>query len=160
MNYWVVSFPCLVYLASLGTSASPPRPCQLTSLLQRWVLYSSTTSQPIDPNPDAFTLNYPYFAISLSLNILLTLMIIIRLVLLGRDIRSPTGTRATTTGLCEAVVTMLVESFALYAVNFLLFIVPWATGSSVWAIFSPILADVQVRVLCLPGSPLFCNTVA
>ena len=109
-------------------------------------------SQPIYPNNLAFSFNFPYFAISLSLNVLLTLMIVIRLVLRGRRIRNSTGALAATTGLCKAVITMLIESFALYAVNFLLFIVPWAASSTVSGIFFPILADVQVRVCSFPGS--------
>ena len=151
--------PCVSRLSGYACEPSAALSANVAAAAMGVVLIYYQASQPIDPNPDAFTLNFPYFAISLSLNILLTLMIIIRLVLLGRDIRNPTGTRATTTGLCKAVVTMLVESFAFYAVNFLLFIVPWATGSSIWAIFFPILADVQVCVFCLPGSSLSCNTV-
>ena len=47
---------------------------------------------------------------------------------------------------------MLIESFALYTINFLPFIVPWAAGSSVAGIFLPILTNVQVCALSLPDS--------
>ena len=101
-------------------------------------------SQPIYPSSVAFSFNYPYFAISLALNILLTLMIVMRLVLRSRNIRNAMGAPAITTGLYKAALTMLVESSALYAVSFLLFIVPWAADSTVSGIFFPILADIQV----------------
>ena len=50
---------------------------------------------------------------------------------------------------------MLIESFALYTINFLPFIVPWAAGSSVAGIFLPILTNVQVCALSLPVLCLF-----
>ena len=116
------------------------------------------TSQPTYQSPVASSFRYPYFAISLGLNITLTLMIVIRLVLRSRNIRNAMGAPAITTGLCKAALTVLVESSALYALSFLLFIVPWAAGSTVSVIFLPILANVQVRVFCPTrhntGSPL------
>jgi len=86
----------------------------------------------------------PYYSISLSLNVLLTLMIVIRLILHNRKFRNVTGGLAGTNGLYKAVVSMLVESCALYAVTFLLFIVPWASDDPVVNIFFPILAETQV----------------
>ena len=95
----------------------------------------------------ALNFNFPYFSISLSLNVLLTSMIVIRLVLHSRNIRNAIGAPTGTTGLCKAVVTMLVESCALYAVNFLLFIGAWGAQSHVSDIFFPLLAVAQVRVI-------------
>ena len=93
----------------------------------------------------------PYFSISLSLNILLTFMIVVRLVLHTRNARSALGITGVD-GLCKAIVTMFVESCALYAVNSLLFIVPWATGYYTEGIFLPILSETQVRASPrLPG---------
>ena len=114
------------------------------------VLVYYQASQLIDVSTVAINFNYPYFAISLSLNVLLTLMIVIRLVSRGRHIQNGTVALTITTRLCKAIVTMLIESFALYAINFLLFIALWATGSSVAYIFLPILANVQVCVFLFP----------
>ena len=86
----------------------------------------------------------PYFSISLSLNVLLTLMIVIRLVLYTRDIRSVTG-EAGIGGLCKTIVTILIESCALYTVSSLLIIGPWAARNYVVEAFFPILAEAQVR---------------
>jgi len=84
----------------------------------------------------------PYFAISVSLNTLLTLMIVVRLVLHGRDIHATTGAPSRFSGLYKTVVTMLVECSALYTVTSLLVL-----GASTGNIFLPILAEAQVRAL-------------
>ena len=50
-------------------------------------------------------------------------------------------------GLCQAIkaiVIMLVESSALYAVSSLLFIAPWGARSHIADAFWPILAETQV----------------
>jgi len=87
----------------------------------------------------------PYYSIAISLNVLLTLMIVIRLVLHSRDVRSTLGAPCGISGLYKALITMLVESSALYTVSSLLVIVFWAAGSTVAEIFFPVLAEVQVR---------------
>ena len=48
------------------------------------------------------------------------------------------------TGLHKTIVTVLIESSALYAVNSLLFVGPWGANSHVADIFLPILAETQV----------------
>ena len=85
----------------------------------------------------------PYFSISLSLNVLLTLMIVIRLILHTRDIRASMGGTGIG-GLYKVIVTMLIESSALYAVNSLLVLGPSSAGNSASDIFIPILAETQV----------------
>lgn len=110
------------------------------------------TSQP-DSNSwssVALNFNYPFFTISLSLNVLLTLMIVTRLVLHIRDTRNDTEIQAGGLRWCLIV---LIESCALYAVTFILFIVPWGAKSRIADIFFPILAEAQVRtVLSFPRS--------
>ena len=54
----------------------------------------------------------PYFAISATLNVILTLMIVIRLILHSRNVRNTIGPSAGAGGLYKAIVTMLVESCA------------------------------------------------
>ena len=89
-----------------------------------------------------------YYSISLSLNVLLTLMIVTRLILHSRNIRKAMGTRDRPVGsYLGTIVTILVESSALYAIAFLLYIGPWRADSSVQYIFFPILAEVQVRTI-------------
>ena len=94
-----------------------------------------------------------FYAISVSLNVLLTLMIVTRLTLHNKNIRSAMGTMRKPGGLYNAVVTMLVESCAIYAVTYLLYIGPWSTKNSAQLIFSPILTVAQVRTLLLFSLP-------
>ena len=89
----------------------------------------------------------PYYLISLSLNILLTLMIIVRLVLHRRRIQNAMGVTASSR-LYTTIITILVESCALYATTFLLHIVMWPVF---WGpkTFWPILNETQVRAILL-----------
>ena len=88
----------------------------------------------------------PYLSISVSLNILLTLMIVIRLVLHGGNVRAATGSPAGIGGMYKTIATMLIESSALYAVTSLLVIGPSFTGSYAEDVFYPILVEIQVCV--------------
>lgn len=90
--------------------------------------------------------NVIYFSISLSLNVILTLMIVIKLAQHGRNIRAATGSPPGIGGLYRAVATMFIESSALFAVSLLLVTVSWATSSAALTISSPILGETQVRV--------------
>ena len=85
------------------------------------------------------------YSISVSLDVLLTFMIIARLVLLSREIRNVMNAPFRISGLYKAVITVLGESSALYAVTFLVWIGTWATNSSAQYFFFPILAQAQVR---------------
>ena len=85
----------------------------------------------------------PYLSISLSLNILLTLMIIARLILYTRDTRTALGMSGIG-GLCKTIVMTLVESCALFAVNSLLVIVPIGAGNPIWSFFMVIMAEILV----------------
>ena len=93
---------------------------------------------------------HPYFAISLSLNVLLTLMIIARVAWHSRNVRPVTGSLSTASGLYKIITTMLVESCALYAATFLLFLVPWWVDSVVADTFWPVLIEVQVCDVFIP----------
>ena len=100
---------------------------------------------PIDRGHRGARFGLPYFSISLSLNVLLTLMITVRLILHGRKIRAMTGSQVGISGLYNSIATILIESSALYAVSSLLVIGPLAADSPVVDLFTPILAETQVR---------------
>jgi len=87
-----------------------------------------------------------YFSITLSLNVLLTLMIVLRLVLHGRNIRAATGSPAGISGLYKTIATILIESSAIFAVSSVLYIGLMATDNPVMDLISPILAETQVCV--------------
>ena len=96
------------------------------------------------PSTSLEPLIIPYYSISLSLNILLTLMIAVRLILHARDTRAVMG-KPGIGGLYKAIVAMLAESCALYAVNSLLYLGLLGAENRVLYTFSPILRQTQVR---------------
>jgi hypothetical protein len=85
----------------------------------------------------------PYFSVSVSLNFILTLMLVVRLAIHHRNIRKVAGLGAG--GLYKAVISMLVESCSLYAVSLILYIGVEAAGSPVQLLFFPIISETQVR---------------
>ena len=85
-----------------------------------------------------------YLSISFSLNVILTLMIVIRLILHTRRIRTTMGKGGIGES-SKAVVTMLVESGALFAVSLLLVLGTWGAKNYVAESFFPILSETQVR---------------
>lgn len=99
------------------------------------------------PNLLAIDCVTPYYSISTSLNVLLMSMIVVRLVRNSRNVRSAIGASARVGGLYKTTVTVLVESGALYAVSYILFIGPWAANSVATNIFFPILVETQVRAV-------------
>jgi len=125
--------------------------------------YSDTNFINFIPIPAHFGI--PYLSISVSLNVLLTLMIVIRLMLHGRNIRAATGSAAGISGLCKTVSTMLIESCALFAVSSLVVVAAlvgttgfdssqtFYRGAYVVDMFFPILAEIQVRASSQPQSP-------
>jgi hypothetical protein len=88
-----------------------------------------------------------YYSMSLSLDVLLTLMIVARIVLHSRGFRKTMGSLAKPDRLYKTVVTILVESCALYTVSYLLFLGPWASSSPVCDVFFPMLAANQVSTI-------------
>ena len=106
-------------------------------------------SRPIGIPWDSFTIHQsgiPLFSISIALNVLLTLMIVARIVLVNRDIRNIMNAPVKLGGLYKAIVTSLVESCALYSVTCILWIASWNAGSPLSGVFYPVLVQIQVRV--------------
>ena len=93
--------------------------------------------------PDALsiypTISLSFYVISVSLNVLLTLMIVTRLILQKRNIQNAMGTAHGSGGLYNTIVTMLVESCAISALTYILYIVMWVTGNSTEMMFCPLL---------------------
>lgn len=154
MNYWAITFPCLMYLASLGMWSVWHRRFWRTSPTHTVtsIVFLCNNSKPDGGTwtPSALNLGYPSFLTSLALNVLLTLMIIARLALHNRKIKKALGSPATADGLYKTVVAILIESFTLYTVIFLLFIGTWSARSNFVYTFFPILAETQVRVFLCP----------
>lgn len=129
-NYWVVAFPGLMYLA-----------CVVLGIMLTYYQVVQTNSTTQDSV--AVNLGTPYYSLSLSLNVLLTIIIVIRLFRHRKEIKDALGYRVTNGSLYDAIILMFIESSALYAATFLMFIGPWGTGSWVAGIFFPILIETQ-----------------
>jgi len=98
-----------------------------------------------------------YLSISVTLNVLLTLMIVIRLILHGRKVRTATGSLVGISELYKTISTMFIESCALFTMSSMLVIGALAAyiysetpdiyviGEVIVEIFYPILAEIQVR---------------
>lgn len=169
MNYRVLALPCLMYLASVGTSRVLCKPIATpstnvttpaTGVLVIYYEVSETYAEIFAS--DNFNFYIVYYSISLSVNVVLTLMIAVRLILHSRSIRRAVGDHDRTNGLYTALITILIESCALYAINFLLFIGFWAAYSPVSNIFFAILVETQVRaasLLRLIGAPQFWDRI-
>jgi len=131
MNYWVMAFPCLMYLASIGTGIlftyQATRPGNIVLILDNVVHFGA-----------------PYFSVSFALNTLLTIMIVTRLILHRKNIRKVMGATPNVGEFYTTAVAIIVESSALNGICFLLYVGPWAAKSSVQYIFLQILAHTQV----------------
>ena len=150
MNRWVIAFPFLMYLSSVGKYLSSTQTvvmlkANVDNIAMSILTIFYTVIEEWDLSNAQSTL--PYLLISLSLNILLTLMIVVRLFLLDRNIRATTGSPGGISGLYKTVSTMLIESSALFAVSSLLVITPLAAGNLVAKMFYCILVQTQVRAL-------------
>ena len=149
-----MAFPCLIYLASVGMYPSPPQADGdvLTNIIDAAMgsAYAYLLSTSGFYTVTEINFNTSYVSICLSLNVLLMLMIIMRLILHVRNNRRTTGDFDESGGLhtvVTTVVTMLIESYALYAIALLLYIVPWGICSSIGYLFSEAIGSIQVRTI-------------
>ena len=157
MNYWVIAFPFLMYLATWGMRSNPPK---LSGALSPYTTnaatgimynyYTFSFAGILTGGTLASTTGLSYYSIAFALNVTLTLMIVTRLVLHSRNIRNALGTQDSASGLYNVIAAMLVESCALYALSFLPYIGTWASGSTSQTIFYPILGEIQVRAVTMP----------
>ena len=149
-NYWVIAFPCLMYITSCGTCSRLRKPsvalwAHVTNVGVGIAFIYQVSQRTYFAKSFAADVGIPYFSTSAALNVLLTLMIAVRLILHSRKTQSAMGAPARVNALYKTIVAMLVESCALYTVSSLLFIIPWAARSWVTDLFSPILTQIQVR---------------
>ena len=123
-----MALPCLMYLASVGACSTPEAGGDILINTTNVAMGVAEAYQGSGMTPDSVTavnFNTSYLSISLSLNVTLTLMIVVRLIQHIRNLRKATGALDGSSGLHAAtatVVTMLIESYALYAVAILLYL--------------------------------------
>ena len=148
MNRWAMVFPCLMYLACVGTCSCHSQDggdlLIDTIAVAMGVAQVCLGSRTGVETATALNFNTAYLSISLSLNVLLTIMIVTRLIVHIRNVRKTIGTSDGLHTAAATVVTMLTESYALYAVTLLIYIVPLAVNSSVQYIFFAATGPIQV----------------
>jgi len=127
-------------------------------------LYSQRLAVLKAPSPIPPRFAVPFLSISASLNVLLTLMIVVQLV---PHASAATGPAVGTSKLNKAACTMLIRSCALFTVNSFVVVAALAlaayadwSGSYLAGIFFPILAEIQVRAFLRPQSPGQLSNVA
>jgi len=102
--------------------------------------------QLTQPNANLWTkttVNFgiPYWSISTSLNIIVTLLIVGRLMFIRQRTRAVLSTNHSRT--YTSIAAMLVESAALYSITALLFIITYARNSNLQNLLLPVLGQVQ-----------------
>lgn len=125
-NYRVIAFPFLLYLASIVTSIMT-------------IINSA--------HPDILTrsiYSFMCYPISLALTVLLTFMIVMRLVLHGRDMQNAMGSGASGTGLWKIVATTFIESYALHAISFIIDEALGFAENPIVLVSDPIFSETQV----------------
>lgn len=129
MNYRTTAFPSLVYLASFGIGFM--------------YLFQDSQGHTSYWNTRVVCFGFLYVTISLSLNVLLTPMIVVRLILHHRMVRNAIGDPSTIIGLSKFVNTVLIESCALSAVSPSLYIASWIIQSYLVDYFCAIFLSTQ-----------------
>ncbi|KAJ7061280.1 hypothetical protein C8F01DRAFT_1057842 [Mycena amicta] len=117
-SYWYAAFPALMLLGVVASS--------LALIVTTYTLENSFLV------PLSFQIGTAYWSLSISLNILLTLLITGKILRLRQQIKGPLGSLA-----------MLVESASLYSIVGLICIITYARSSSVQNLVFPALGQVQ-----------------
>ncbi|KAH7918947.1 hypothetical protein BV22DRAFT_1100026 [Leucogyrophana mollusca] len=125
----VVAFPGLMLLASFVLG--------VLFLLQ----ISSPASSPYQVTGTSINYTFPYLSLSLAINIVVTIMIVIRLLIFRRRMTRILGPGHITDH--TSVAAMIVESASLYSLFSLMFLIPFAAKNPVSNTFLQTLGEAQ-----------------
>jgi hypothetical protein len=129
-SLWVVMvIPVLAYFTSI-------------SLGVVWLIQISSPADSPWKSNNAINFTAPYFWMSLSLNIAMTIAICARLLIYRRRVSKVLGPRHGTE--YTSVAAMIVESSLLYSVFALLFLIPFALNNAIQNVFLQLLGEVQI----------------
>ena len=135
-----------MYLGSVGMYLGPPQ----TVVTHKAHIGGLATGILANFSGESVVGRFQFYSVnislSLSLNVILTSMIVVRLVLYSRNVSTAMGSSTGISGLYKSIATMLVESSALFTVSSVLVIGPWAAKNPIANVFARILAVTQVRV--------------
>lgn len=94
-------------------------------------------------NSPSITPGIAYMAVSLSVNTILTLLIIFRILLIRRNLRQALSTHSQT---YTSIIALLIESAALYTIVGLMTVVTCGVGSPIQYALLPMLGQLQVNL--------------
>jgi hypothetical protein len=128
-NYWVIAFPILAYIAAFALA----------------IIELVVAGKPGGNFFHGKTINFgvPYYTITISLNIIVTALICVRLLRLGRAVSKAIGRESAR--MYTSVATMLIESAAPYSMVGIMFLIPYAMGSGTAIGFG----QVWAKLTCL-----------
>ena len=149
MDYWAMALPSLIYIASIGTRSVPSNVngTQPINFTGTGAGIADIYLDSVFETSAASTITYitsSYYAICLAFNLLVTLMIVTKLILHRKNLQHAIGTSNAATRVYTTIVTMLVESYALYAITLLSVVVTSALQSVGVYVTGKILTNVQV----------------
>ncbi|KAJ7100378.1 hypothetical protein C8R44DRAFT_859315 [Mycena epipterygia] len=126
-NYWLSLFPALMFLGSVASS----------------LIFLLSIAIPTSPSLALLSRNFGivYWSLSLSLNLLLSLSIATRILLIRRSITRAIGPQHSEQYV--SIVAMLVESAAIYAVWGVFFLICFARNTALQNILVGMLGQVQ-----------------
>ncbi|KAJ7346890.1 hypothetical protein DFH08DRAFT_937271 [Mycena albidolilacea] len=126
----VIALPVLMLLASIAFG----------------ILWLKQVGAPSSSPWDTAGINFttPYFAMSLALNILVTILIVVRLMLYRRRINQALPSNTNHGAHYVSLAAMIYESAAIYSVFSLLFLVPFTIGHPLSQLFIQALSPVQI----------------
>ncbi|KAH9932602.1 uncharacterized protein B0H18DRAFT_986537 [Fomitopsis serialis] len=125
-NYFIIVLPVLIYLAAFALA------------IIELVIAGTPNGNFFGTRAASF--GVPYYALTISLNTLLTLLIVARLLTLARAARASMGAPAAR--LYTGVAALMAESAAPYAALGIMFLVPYARGSDTSIAFGQVWAKV------------------
>ncbi|TFY65000.1 hypothetical protein EVJ58_g2250 [Rhodofomes roseus] len=125
-NIWIIVLPVLMYLAAFALA------------IIELVIAGTPNGNFFGSRAASF--GVPYYALTISLNILLTLLIVARLLTLAHTVRATMGAHAAR--LYTGVAALMAESAAPYAAVGIMFLVPYARGSDLSIAFGQVWAKL------------------
>ena len=151
-NYYVIAIPFLAIITSAGTSFILKINPAYTHLVSIRILVLSILTLVQSALPGAnlwthltFSFALPYWSLSIAVNMLLTLLIIIRLVIIRNGLRATLGKQHTKT--YTSLIAIMVESASIYTTVGLIYIVAFARNWKVQNVVLPVLGQVMVRFI-------------
>lgn len=148
-SYAVILLPFVIFIGTIGEASVAKLDTidRLTRFRNSAVLAIMTLIAAASPDGNFFVgiaqhLGIAYYALSISLNIMVTTLICMRLFRASRGISAVLGQN--NAKLYTSLTAILSESAALYSITGIMFIIPYARSSQLTIVFGVIYGDITV----------------